>query len=369
MRVRLVGLALLSFACKRTPETPIVIGVVEPLTGPRASYGVSAKNGIDLAIAEENAAGRLGRKIEVVHLDDQGEGSIAVDAVRRLIAEEHVDLLIGEVASDAALAMAPAAQRAATPMLTPAATSPRVTDVGDYIFRICFADPFQADAMAHFAIRELSLDKAAVLRDLDSEYSIDLAEAFAARFTALGGHVVATEHFQQGDRSFAPALEKIRRAGAAAVYVPAYHLDVARLSTERERLGGAILLGSDGWDANELLLTAGPALEGSYFTAHVSMDDPRPEVKRFVEAYTKEYNEQPDATAALGYDAARYALAAIRETGSTDKEEVRAALAGLEGFTGVTGPIHLDARRDAIKPAVVVKIEGGRRVYVKSVAP
>jgi branched-chain amino acid transport system substrate-binding protein len=245
-----------------------------------------------------------------------------------------------------------------------------VTELGEHVFRICFADPFQADAMARFAAESLQVKKAAVLRDLDSEYSIALAEAFVKRFTELGGSIVANEHFQVRDTTLVAELEKIRVSGAEAVYVPAYQSEIQELAKEKKALGDdVVLLGGDGWDSNELLLIAGTLLEGSYFTTHYSSDDPRPEVRAFVDKYSKEYNETPDATAALGYDTARYAMAAIVEADSSEKPEIREALATLEGFVGVTGPIRLDAKRNAIKPAVVLKIEAGRRKYVKSVAP
>ena len=155
-RVALLGIAVAAAACKDSSKGPIVIGVVEPLTGPQAAYGVSAKNGIDLAVKEQQARGGVLHReaIKVVHLDDRSEGELALDAVRRLVTEDKVDFLIGEVSSDAALMMAPAAQRALTPMLTPAATSAKVTEVGEFIFRICFADPFQAEAMARFAVED-----------------------------------------------------------------------------------------------------------------------------------------------------------------------------------------------------------------------
>jgi branched-chain amino acid transport system substrate-binding protein len=366
-RVSLLALALV-LSCKKSDERPIVIGAIAPLTGPQASYGVSAKNGIDLAVAEQGEL--LGRKLQVVHLDSQGDGAIAADAARRLITEHHADVLVGDVSSQSAQAMAPIAQRALTPMLTPAATSPSVTAHGEHVFRICFVDPFQADAMARFAIEGLKVKRAAVLRDLGSEYSISLAEAFVKRFSELGGTIVANEHFEAEDPSFTEELERIRSAGAEVLYVPAYHTEIQHLAKERRTLGeGVILLGGDGWDANELLLAAGAMLEGSYFITHYSADDPRPEVKRFVDAYVKAYNEQPDATAALGYDTARYAIAAIEKADGTEKPEVRQALATLEGFVGVTGPIRLDDKRNAIKPAVVLRISRGRRAYVKSVLP
>ena len=179
-------------------------------------------------------------------------------------------------------------------------------------------------------------------------------------YSALGGKLVANEHFQREDASFGPELAEIRSSGAQAVYVPAYQEDVQRLARERSSLEGIALLGGDGWDANELLQATGDQLSGSYFTTHYSADDPRSEVT-FVEAYQREYNEVPDAVAALGYDTARYAFAAIVDADSTEKEALRVALAELEGFVGVTGPIRLDAKRNAQKPVVVVQIEKGRR--------
>lgn len=367
----LSALIITAGCVEKKDTTPILFGVVVPLTGPQASYGVATKNGVDLAIAEQNRAGGVfGRKVKAVHIDDMGVPEQARDAVRRLITEVQADVLIGEVTSNAALAMAPVAQRALTPLITPSATNPRVTALGSYVFRLCFADPFQAEVMAKYAKEELKLARVAVLRDLGSDYSLGLAEAFKERFTKLGGEIVAFEHYQEEDESFTALLQKVKEAKPDAIYVPGYHTEIRRIAQAKKDIDlNAVLLGGDGWDTNELLGGTTEILEGSYFTTHYSTGDPRPGVKRFVEAYVQELNEQPDAYAALGYDAAKYALAAIIDADTTDKEELRDALATLESFDGVTGRITLDENRNAIKPAVILEVKDGKRRYVASRGP
>lgn len=372
LRALLLSALIAGTGCIREKsKEPILFGVVIPLTGPQASYGVAAKNGIDLAIAEQNRAGGVfGRKIKAIHIDDVGVPDQARDAARRLITEFQVDVLIGEVTSNAALAMAPVAQRALTPLITPSATNPRVTELGPYVFRLCFADPFQAEVMAKYARKELELTRIAVLRDLGSDYSLGLADAFKERFVKLGGEIVAFEYYQDEDESFEPVLKKIAEAKAEAIYVPGYHKEIRRIAREKKKLGlDVILLGGDGWDTNELLTGTADLLDGSYFTTHYSTGDPRPAVKRFVDAYVEDFNEQPDAYAALGYDAAKYALTAIVDADSTDKEELQDALASLENFDGVTGRIKLDEKRNAVKPAVILTVKSGKRSYVASRGP
>jgi branched-chain amino acid transport system substrate-binding protein len=356
--IALAALSSIAACPDPRPKEPILFGVVGSLTGPRASYGVSARNGIDLAVREQNDAGGVGgRMVRAIHIDAQGDPELSREAVRRLIVQDQVDLLIGDAASAAVLAMAEVAQRAKTPLLVPSATHPRITEVGDHVFRSCFADPLQADVMARFAREELRVSRVSVFADLGSEYSLTLADAFAKRFGDLGG-AARSAHYQSDDETFEAIFGEA--TGAEAIYVPGYDRDVLRIAGERKKRGlQAVLLGADGWDTNDL--AASEALDGSYFTTHYTALDPRPEVKRFVDAYVRAMNEVPDSHAALGYDAARYGMAAL----AASRGSPATTLGTLSGFVGVTGPIALDGHRNPRKPVVVLKLSNADRTLAR----
>lgn len=342
------------------PPPPVVLGLVAPLTGPEASYGIAAKSGIELAVREANARGGvLGRTIQLAYLDDQGRPDVAEEAAQRLIVRDKVVVLLGEVSSGAARAVAAVAERAQVPMLTPSATTPDLTRMGRHVFRSCFADPLQAEVMGRFARQHLKLESVAVVRDLGSDYSQVLAEAFERAFTAAGGKIAAREVYGRDDPDDLGLSARLGASGAQAVYLPAYHREVARIAAAARAAGFAgVFLGSDGWDARSLWARA-EALEGAYFTSHFAPDDPSPEVRAFVAAFRQEMNEAPDAVAALGYDAARLALEAIRAARSSDRAAVRDALAKIRRYPGATGTLTFDAEGDPEKDAVVLKIEAG----------
>lgn len=347
-------------------RTPVVIGAVLPLTGPQAAYGVSAKSGIDLAAARVEAeGGLLGRRVEVVYIDDQGDREQAKAATARLVDKEGAVLLLGEVSSSASLAMAPLAQRARIPMISPSATAPELTQHGDFVFRTCFADPFQAEVLARYAAEALGAEKVGVLRDLDSAYSLELSRAFEAAAKARGLDVVAVTELSAEDTSVDEPLEALAAAGAQWVYFPSYVEPVRRVLEAAARLEVPYhFLGSDGWDA-QALETLGPAAEGHVFVSHFDPEAPEAHVKDFVLGFRARFNERPDAYAALGYDAARLGFDAIRRAGRTEPEALREALAETDRFDGVTGALALDPGGDPKKAAVLMKIEDGARVRVQ----
>src|SRR5688572_2556031 len=181
----------------------ILIGEVGSLTGAQATFGISTRNGVELALDEVNAAGGVnGKKVVVRVYDNQGKPEESANAVTRLIAQDGAKLILGEVASTNSLAMAPKAQAAQVPMISPSSTNPKVTEVGDFIFRVCFIDPFQGQVMAKFARENLKAQTAAVLRDNKSDYSLGLAEVFTEKFKGFGGQIVAAEDYAQGDTDF-----------------------------------------------------------------------------------------------------------------------------------------------------------------------
>jgi branched-chain amino acid transport system substrate-binding protein len=367
------GLSLLS-ACggEKTPGAEgIQVGFFGALTGPTATFALSGKNGSALAADQINTAGGvLGKRVEFVVEDDRGEASEAASAVSKLITRDHVVALIGENASSRTLAAAPIAQSYGVPIISPSSTNVEVTKKGDYVFRVCFIDSYQGGVLSSFAFRTLNARTAAILVDARNDYSVGLAAAFRQGFEKEGGRIVGEMKYAEGDSDFSAQLTAIRALHPDVLVVPGYYTDAGLVARQAKSLGvGATLLGADGWDSPKLAEIGGPAVEGSYFSNHYSVDDPSPAVRRFVDAYHKRYGADPDSIAALSYDAVRLLADAIRRAGSTEGKRVRDALAETKDFEGVTGRITMDADRNPIKPAVILKVEGGRFRFVTSVAP
>ena len=378
MKVRLfvaAGAAALlvgSLACgKGGGGTEILVGEYGSLTGTTATFGQSTHNGITQAFDEINTAGGLlGKKVKVLVEDDRSQPEEATTAVTKLINQSHVVAMLGEVSSSRSLAAAPICQANKVPMVTPSSTNPRVTQVGDYIFRVCFIDPFQAPVMAKFAANTLKIKRVAILTDVRNDYSIGLQTFFRQSFKALGGEIVAEQSYSEGDSDFRAQLTQIKAANPEAIYLPGYYTEAATIARQARELGITVpLMGGDGWDSPKLFEIGGEALDGCYISNHYSVDDPSPAIQKFVADYKARYNASPDALAALGYDAARILADAIKRAGSTDGEKVRDALKSVKDFAGVTGKITINGDRNAVKPAVVLKIEKGKFHYVETVNP
>jgi len=350
-------------------EGTIRLGHFASMTGDTASFGQSTDQGIRLAIDEINSSGGvLGRKLELVTEDDRSITEEARSAAQKLIQRDGVVALLGEVASSRSMAAAPEAQRAGVPMVSPASTNVKVTEIGDYVFRTCFIDPFQGAVMARFAWNDLGARRVAILFDFKQDYSVGLAEAFRETFAELGGEIVADERYTSGDIEFRAQLTTIRAANPDAVFVPGYYTELGLIAKQARELGLAVpLLGGDGWDSEKTLEIGGAAVEGYYFSTHYSAESDDPRVQSFVLQFKEKYGGVPDAMAALGYDAAKLLADALARAGGTDGPAVRDALAATRDFGGVTGRITIDPKRNAHKDAVVMKIENRRFKFFKSV--
>jgi branched-chain amino acid transport system substrate-binding protein len=354
-----------------TTSNEIVIGEYGSLTGGQATFGISTRNGIDIAVDEINKAGGvLGKQIRVIVEDDQGLSAEAQTVVTKLITKDKVVAVLGEVASSNSIAAAPVAQQYGIPMISPSSTNPEVTRKGDYIFRVCFLDPFQGYVMAKFASATLKLNRVAVLRDIKNDYSIGLADAFIENFKKMGGTIVSDESYSAGDPDFNAQLTATKAKSPQAIFVPGYYTEVGLIARQSKKQGLAVpILGGDGWDSPSLIGIGGKDLDGSFFSNHYSVDDPSPEARKFLTAYKERFNAVPDALAGLGYDSAMVLFDAIKRAGTTDGMKLRDAIAQTKDFPGVTGKITLDADRNANKPAVVLEIKGGKFVYRETINP
>jgi branched-chain amino acid transport system substrate-binding protein len=365
------GLLAAALGCQQRDDE-IRIGEFGSLTGGTATFGTSSHEGTMLALDEINAAGGLlGKKVRVITEDNQSKPEESVTAVLKLIKQNQVSAVIGEVASSRSLAAAPQCQANGIPMISPASTNPKVTQVGDYIFRACFIDPFQGATMAKFAIQDLHAKRIAILTDTKNDYSVGLTQFFRDTVKRLGGEIVAEESYSEGDIEFKAQLTAIKADNPDVIYVPGYYTECALIARQARELGiQATLLGGDGWDSPKTVEIGGKAVDGAYFSNHYSPEDQRPEVQKFIADYKTKYDgKTPDAMAVLGYDAMNMMADAIRRAGTTDGAKVRDALAATKDFPGVSGQISMDADRNASKAIVVLQIRDGQFHFVKSIAP
>jgi branched-chain amino acid transport system substrate-binding protein len=354
-----------SAACERKPGTggaetttgDIVVGMYGSLTGDGASFGQSSREGTELAVDELNAAGGLlgGRKIKLLVEDDQSKPEEASNAVTKLVTQDKVVAVLGEVASRRSLAAAPVCQKYMIPMISPSSTNERVTQVGDYIFRVCFIDPFQGEVLAKFAYNDLKARKVAILKDIQQDYSVGLTDSISKHFTALGGQVLDPVSYSSGDSDFKAILTQVRSQKPDAVFATGYYPEAAIIVRQARELGMKMpILGGDGW-VGDALKNGREALNNTYISNHYSGDNPDPVVQNFVNAYKAKFSRDPDAIAALAYDAVKVLADAMTRSSSTDGPKLRDALATAD-VPGVTGRLKINAKRDVDKPAVIQEV-------------
>jgi len=360
------------FGCIK-PQREIKIGAILSLSGPTATYGDACLKGIKLALEEINSTGIKGKRLEIVVEDNRGEESIAPQLLNKLSDRDKVLAILGPLESSTSLAVASLAQTAKIPLLTPTATNPKVTEVGDYISRICYIDPFQGEVMANFAYKSLKIKNAAVIFDSQSEYSQGLANFFIKKFKGFGGNIIFQDSYREGEINFTRQIEGLKRAKPEAIFMPGYYTEVGLFLKQAKEKGlSSVMLGGDGWDSPKLFEIAGQVLEskeGSYICSHFSIDDPDTQVQIFVKKFKGKYDETPNAMAALGYDAAMVLADAIRRALGMNREAIKEAINSTYRFPGVTGLISLDEKRNAVKSGIVLKAEKNRFVFLEKINP
>lgn len=365
--------ALLLAGCADSSSPDVIkVGEFASLTGKEAAFGQSSHKGTVLAVEDINAAGGvLGRQIRLITDDNQSKAGESTTIVKKLITLDKVVAVLGEVASGRSKEGAPVCQERKIPMISPASTNPEVTQVGDYIFRVCFIDPFQGSVIGKFTLDTLKARRVAVLTDVAAPYSVGLSEFFKEYIKTHGGTVVADQKFTGGDKDFKGQLTAIKAVNPEAIFAPVYYTEAGLIALQARELGIAVpLLGGDGWEASQLIEIGGKALEGCYFSTHYSAESQAPEVVEFVRKYKARYNNEiPDTMAGLGYDSMMVLADAIRRAGTTDPQPLRDAIAATRDFPGVTGRLTLDANRNASKSAVVMTIKDGQFKYVETIAP
>ena len=356
----------------------IKIGGVLEMTGGSASFGISSKNGIDLALKKINEKGVLGgKKLSLVVADTKSEASEATNGMQKLISQDKVVAVIGPNQSSAVIASGAINNGAKVVDITPMGTNPDVTfdpktkQVKPYSFRTCFIDPFQGTVMASFASNELKVKKAAIYIDNTSDYAKGLAQFFKENFVKNGGQVVIEEAYLQKDTDFKSTLTKIKAAQPDFIYIPGYYQEVGLIVKQAREMGITVpMAGGDGWDSAKLPEIAGKAaLENTFFSSLYSPDDTSDLNKNFVAEYKKAYNTNPDVFAALAYDSALLVAKAIEDAGSADPAKIAEAMAKIKGFKGVSGEVTFNEQHNPIKSAVIIEHKDGKQTFKTKVNP
>lgn len=350
-------------------ENPVKVGFFAPLTGTQASFGKDAIQGAQLAVDSINTAGGLfGRPVKLILKDTQSREEETVTVVREM-AEENLPVIIGEIASDRTIAAAAVAQELGLPMISPGATHGSITATGDFIFRVCYADPFQGIVMSKFA-RSIDVQKAAILFDEGDPYSAGLAAAFREDFTSNSGTITKEATYKAGDRDFAAQLATLKDTQPEIIFLPSYFTDAAQIITQARKEGIDMpFLGTDGWDSPEFLKIGGSAVDNTYFANHFSHEEGSERVVDFSAQFSEKYGHEPPPLAALSYDAVMLAARALGTAGNEDRMLIRQALAETKDFHGVTGTITFDENRTPLKPAIVIRVDNGQFGYLETVQP
>jgi len=351
----------------------VIIGVFEPMTGPMAAGGQQTVEGINLAIEQTTEV--LGRPIKVVLVDNKSEKVESANAVARLIEYEKVVAIVGSYGSGNTIAGGEVANTAGVPVVGCSPTNPLVTLGKPYIFRACFIDPFQGAVMANFAVTELKAKTAVIIQDISNDYSVGLSNFFRDAFIKLTGDpksVAGVISYQTGDQDFTAQLTYAAGKKPDVVFVPAgQYGDGALIIKQGKEMGiTGIFLGGDTWEAPEFIEVGGKAVEGSYYSTHFDASAVTTKAaEKFNKDFQAKYNRLPSAFAALGFDAFNMVIDAIKRAGSADPKAIRDALAVTKGYEGVTGIITLDLNGDAVKDAIIRKVENGEFKYMTTVHP
>jgi len=355
------------------------LAILAPLSGPVPTFGVSTRDGALLAIEEWNAKGGvLGYTIVPIVEDSQCTPEPAVNAMNKVVNQDGVKFVVGEVCSKATIPISDIGTTSKVIVISGTSTAEAVTVDANgltkpYTFRACFIDAFQGMVGAKFATETLGAKTAFVMLDQANDYVKGLAEEFEKNFTAMGGTIVGKESYTAKDTDFSTILAKVAEANPDVVYLPDYY-NIVNLATKQAKEKGitAPFIGGDGWDSADLDLVAAA---GGYFTNHYSPDDPRPEVVNFLAAYGAKYKDDagnpkvPDALATLAYDATNMLLSAIEKANTVeDVDAVKAALEAID-FNAVSGHITLDAKHNPIKSAAILSVSPEGVKFETSVAP
>jgi branched-chain amino acid transport system substrate-binding protein len=367
-----LGLSLVSCSSPSGDSDAIKIGVFEPLTGANGAGGADEYDGIKLA--NKLSPTVLGKKVQLVAVDNKSDKVEAANAATVLVQKEKVKAVIGSWGSSLSMSGGPIFAEAKVPAVAVSATNPNVTKGNEYYFRVCFLDPFQGVVNAAYAFNTLKAKKVAIIREVSNDYSVGLAKFFADEFVKLSGDekaIVATSDYNTGDQDFSAQLTNIKKFAPDVIFAPGNYTESALIIKQARALGmTAQFLGGDTWDISSFLEVGGAAVEGATFSTFFASDVPINKTSEaFLKAFREEFKKEPSANAALGYDAYMVIMDAIKRAGSADSQKIRDALAQTKDFEGSAGSITINAERNADKAAIFKTVKGGKFTFLATVKP
>jgi len=353
-------LAVVLASCRKAGNDEVHVGAYLSLSGPDSTFGTDAREGIDLAIDEVNAAGGVkGKRIVVLYEDTESRTQEASQKVRQLVDRDKVVALLGESASSRSLAGGLIANTSHVPMITPSSTAVEVTKDREWVFRTCFTDDQQGIAAAKFVREGLKKTRVAIFFTAQDTYSSGLAKSFKEAFRAAGGEIVVEKGYPKGETNFRTYLAELKSHNPEAIFVPNYYNEMVLIARHAKEIGipGTTFVGGDGWDSTNLLEGAGAELEGAYFTNHYAPDVPWEHARKFLDAFRAKYKHEPAGGSAQGYDAARVLANAMGRAPELTPAAIRKALTETKDFPGATGVTTMNADRNVKKPIVIVRIQ------------
>ncbi|MEG2289274.1 MAG: ABC transporter substrate-binding protein [Clostridium sp.] len=350
----------------------IKIGVFEPLTGANAGGGALELEGIKLA--NKLYPEVLGKKVELVIADNKSEKVEAANAAAKLVEKDKVTAIIGSWGSSLSMAAGDIVKKAQIPAVGTSCTNPLVTKGNEYYFRVCFIDPFQGTVMANYAFNKLKAKKVAIVQEVSSDYAIGLAKYFTDSFKKLTGDdnsIIDVANYNTGDQDFTAQLTNIKSKNPDAIFAPGNFTESALVIKQARDLGITCpIIGGDTWETPQFIEIGKQAVEGVTFSTFFATEKPiTKESEKFLAEYKKEYNKEPAAVTALGYDAYLILIKALEQTGEVNSVKLRDTLANIKDFQGAAGVVNFDENRDAIKDAVIKEVRDGKFQFLDVVKP
>jgi branched-chain amino acid transport system substrate-binding protein len=346
----------------------IDIAAIYALTGPAAEANALTLQGVGYAVDEINKEGGVsGRKINLSVLDNQSTPIGSTVAAKRAVAA-NVVAIVGPDWSSHSIAVANVVQAIGIPMISSLSTNPKVTKIGNYIFRICFTDDFQGKVIAKFARQDLNATTAIIFVDVTSDYSLKLSEIFRKNFEQLGGRVLFELEYKLKQRQFDEEIKKAVKANADVIFIPGHDESGLIVKQIQDAGSSSIFIGGDGWNTPAFFRKGGSRLKHGFYSTHWSVHLDTDQSR----AFAKKYNihpENPNDKIALGYDTMMLLAAALIRAESTDRKKIRDAIANIRSFKGVTGTISFNDHGDPVKSAVIMEIKNGKLRYLKTLEP
>jgi branched-chain amino acid transport system substrate-binding protein len=373
-----MALALIALLAGCGPAKPkaVKFGVFEPMTGANAGGGALEVEGIKLAnqLYPTVKVGDKEYKIELVIADNKSDKVEAANAAQRLVDKEKVQVVLGSWGSSLSMAAGPIVKDKKIPAIGLSCTNPLVTKDNDYYFRVCFIDPFQGTVMANYAYKEVKAKKAVIIREVSNDYSVGLAKFFADDFKKLTGNegsILAELNYNTGDQDFSAQLTEVKKFKPDVIFAPGNFTESALIIKQARELGiKTPFLGGDTWETPEFIDVGKKAVEGAVFSTFFATEVPITETSKvFLDEYRKQYNKEPAAVTALGFDGYLVAKAAIEKAGTLDTVKIRDAINETKDFPGAAGLISFDADRNATKSAVIKTVKDGKFTYLTTVQP